>query len=934
MSLSFCHINARSLMANFAGFKLIVYNKYDVITVSETWLNDNIPDAAVSLDGYKLYRRDRAINRGGGLAVYVKSVFKSKIISRLEINTSEQLWLSINHSNKNIAIATLYRPPNFRIVDFLEEFETSLSFILPQYDDILCAGDLNIDLLVADCASSKLLNDLLDSCALRQVVEQPTRYGPTSAKLLDLIICSDNIKPMDVTISDISEISDHCLVSCKIGNTRNKTEPFLYTFRDFNNFNPTNLKTDIMAIDFSQILYLDDINLKLHFLNSTILELFNRHAPIKTVRISKKKAPWLTEALRQLMSRRDKALAKYKKTKVAIHWNYYKNLRNEVNYAIKREKKAYLEYKISLGNSKNMWKVLKSLDINVKYKTELPNHLLNSTTINNFFIRSSQCGNNIPDPDTLLYYSNNKLNVDNFEFSHSNDLEIYDTLLSIKSKAVGEDLISIDMLLHCCPIILPYITHIFNYCIECKTFPSIWKRSQIIPLPKVTNPDELKDLRPISILCTLSKAFEKIIERQIRQHLHNHNILPEHQSGFRAGHSCTTALAKVTDDLFSAIDNNQLCILVLLDYSRAFDTISHELLLAVMHYIGFSLNAVALLRSYLIDRSQCVVLKNEKSGFSPVICGVPQGSILGPLLFTLYTFEFCKTVAYCTTHFYADDTQMYYAFEEKDTQQACQNINEDLQSLLKISSNFCLNINATKSKAMLFGRTAARNRVSSDVNISVNNETIDLTDSAKNLGLILDYNLKFSAHVSSIVKKSYCSLKLIYANRHILNRKTKIILCEALVLSHLNYVDVVYGPCLRKTDARRLQLIQNSCVRLICGLRKRDHVSSRLNEIGWLNVEKRRVLHCGKFYHKIITTKTPQYLLNKLRFRTDIHNINIRFKNILTPPQHSTTLYQSSFTYNAAKVYNKIPNDLKQLNVHSFSKELKKLLIRDTAMLV
>lgn len=581
-----------------------------------------------------------------------------------------------------------------------------------------------------------------------------------------------------------------------------------------------------------------------------------------------------------------------------------------------------------------MWKLLKSFDIHTKKRTEVPGHLQKPTVLNDFFIQTSQSGNNTPDPDTILFYNNNRLrNVDSLEFSLTNEREIYETLMSIKSKAIGEDLISIDMLLYCCPVILPYIAHIFNFCFESQTFPLMWKQSHIIPLPKVNNPGELKDLRPISILCSLSKALEKIIERQIRQHFNTYKILPEHQSGFRPGYSCSTALAKVTDDLFSAIDENKLCVLILLDYSKAFDRINHDLLLAIMHYAGFSQSAVSLLRSYLNGRTQCVVLNSEKSGYSPVKCGVPQGSILGPLLFTLYTFEFYKSISFCTTHFYADDTQMYYSFDEKDSLQACQNINYDLQNLLQISNKFCLDINASKSKAMIFGRTASRIRASNNVKISVDNETICFTNSAKNLGLILDVNLRFSAHVSAIVKKSYCSLKLIYANRHILNKKTKTILCEALVLSHLNYADVVYGPCLLKADARRLQLIQNSCIRLICGLRKRDHVSAKIVEIGWLHTERRRILHCCSFYHKIITTKKPQYLLNKLRFRTDIHNINIRFKNTLTPPQHKTTLYRSSFTYNSAKLYNRIPANLKLLSSDTFSKRLKKLMFCDAAVL-
>ena len=299
------------------------------------------------------------------------------------------------------------------------------------------------------------------------------------------------------------------------------------------------------------------------------------------------------------------------------------------------------------------------------------------------------------------------------------------------------------MLLYSCPHVLPYISHIFNFVIEKGVYPAIWKQSRVIPLPKVTNPEELKDLRPISILCCLSKVFEKIINNQIREHLDTFNILPLHQSGFRSGHSCTTSLLKVTDDFFTAIDQNYLCLLVLLDYSKAFDRIKHQLLLAILHYIGFTGNAMSLMENYLINRLQSVTLRGLESKFAIIENGVPQGSILGPLMFTLYTFQFCQHLKYSSSHFYADDTQIYLAFPENDLQMACTKLNEDLVSLVSISEKFCLSINPSKSKVILFGRDVARNRCSNRVDIKVNNEQLTLAVSEKSLGLVLDNRLRF-----------------------------------------------------------------------------------------------------------------------------------------------------------------------------------------------
>lgn len=841
------------------------------------------------------------------------------------------MWLSFRYNNQTYALGILYRPPDFPSNNFLADLEFSLSIVSPRFDYVICTGDLNIDCLGLNDNSLQKLNDLLECFDLNQIIDEPTRYSETSAKLIDVICCSHNIPIKNTHVSAASSLfSDHCLVSCTLGRGKYKYEPFQYTFRDYKYFDHASFTNDLKNANFDQIFNFIDINDKVNCFNNLLLNLFDLYAPIKTVMIRKKKSPWLTDNIRAMMSLRDKALAKFKKSKLERDWKYYKDLKNLTNYSIKREKKAYLEFNLNntRGNKKGIWKHLKDLDVHTKQKNRsIPDSLSNVETINKFFITSSNSDLAL-DAATLNHYTNStRENIVDFSFKQINDIEIYKTILSFKSKAVGVDNISLSMLLYACPYILPYICHIFNFAIEKGIYPAIWKKSRVIPLPKVTNPEELKDLRPISILCCLSKVFEKIINNQIRVHLDEFNILPTHQSGFRSGHSCTTALLKVTDDIFTAIDQNNLCLLILLDYSKAFDRIKHQLLLAIFHYIGFTEQAKLLIKNYLTQRFQSVILGSSESDFALVENGVPQGSILGPLLFTLYTFQFYEHLRYSHAHFYADDTQIYMSFPETDVQTACTNLNHDLESLVSISTKFCLEINPSKSKVILFGRDAARKRCSNLIRIQVNNKILQQSTHEKNLGLAIDNRLRFSQHVTMITKRAFCNLKLIYNNKSILNKKCKILLCDSLVLSHLNFADCVYGPALNKTDTRRLQLIQNSCIRLICGLGRREHVTKHLKEVEWLNTEQRRILHSCVLFHKIITLQQPSYLYNKIKYRTDVHNINVRRKGHITIPQHSTALFQSSYSYNIARLYNKVPDDMKRLPLFSFKKKLKKMLL-------
>nr|CAI5867809.1 unnamed protein product [Callosobruchus analis] len=278
-----------------------------------------------------------------------------------------------------------------------------------------------------------------------------------------------------------------------------------------------------------------------------------------------------------------------------------------------------------------------------------------------------------------------------------------------------------------------------------------------------------------------------LLEKQIREYVSYNEILSIQQSGFRSTHSCVTALLKVTDDIYRALDNSELSILVLLDFSKAFDRINHELLSALFHYVGFSSHAVQLMSNYLSDINQRVLLKGSFSNYLPVQSGVTQGSVMGRLLFTLYTSQFQRYIKYASSHFYADDTQLYLAFKEINAQVATQQLNDDIAALTKISENFSLCINPSKSKALLFGSNASKKRIIDQIALSVKGEPLSFSESEKNLGSIIDTRLRFSEHVKFAIKKAFCNLKLIYSNRKILSKKCKTILCESLVLSHLNY---------------------------------------------------------------------------------------------------------------------------------------------------
>lgn len=246
--------------------------------------------------------------------------------------------------------------------------------------------------------------------------------------------------------------------------------------------------------------------------------------------------------------------------------------------------------------------------------------------------------------------------------------------------------------------------------------------------------------------------------------------------------------------------------------------------------------------------------------------------------------------------------------------------------LVKISEQHHLKLNPAKTKALIFGKQ--KTDIKNQLKLELNNTEISYVSKAKNLGVILDTDLRFSDHISLCIQRAYANLKSLYPHRHALDKKTKLLLSETLVLSHFNYCDSVYGPCLTKQDKVRVQRVQRSCLRFVYGIRKFEPVIYKLKPSNWLDMEDRRKLHSAVLFHSVIFNKSPPYLYNKIKFRSDVHTLNLRFRGLLSPPLHKTSLFTRSFSYNVYVFYNNyIPQDMKSLTPARFRYCYKKSLL-------
>lgn len=585
MSSSDCvrmgHINVRSLLPKVNEIKnLILHRNLDILCLSETWLSEMVTYNSICIEGYNIIRKDRG-SRGGGVAIYIKKNFTFSIIPTG--GSIEQLWVSLQCHGCRFVVGALYRPPNNNdYKTFLSELEDSYAICSGYSDRIIFCGDLNIDFLKVDNSSTRYLLAFLESLDVFALINQPTRVAEGSITMIDQIFTNDLNLILNSGVL-VCDISDHDLLYCDIAILRPKYTPIIRTFRDLGNINYDAFLYDLEMLSLHTIYRLNGVDEKVDFLTNNLLHLFDLHAPLITRRFSKRPAPWLTENVRLLMNLRDKAKTKYRSSHRPAHWEYYKQLRNLTNTTIKLEKKAYFEFLSRDRGSNSIFKHLQHLGLSRGKRVDIPDSLRDADRINDYFINSIPNGYVPPTTINSPPYCSSV-----FSFATVDIPVVASVIDGIKSTSTGQDGLGIQMIRMCCPYILPFLTNIINSCIiECK-FPSKWKHASIIPLPKTSHPEELKDLRPISVLPAMSKILEKIMFSQISDFVHRNSLLPPVQSGFRTGHSCETALLKVTDDIITSTDRGLVTVLTLLDFTKAFDTVHHDGLVGTLRAAGFS----------------------------------------------------------------------------------------------------------------------------------------------------------------------------------------------------------------------------------------------------------------------------------------------------------------------------------------------------------
>ena len=510
---------------------------------------------------------------------------------------------------------------------------------------------------------------------------------------------------------------------------------------------------------------------------------------------------------------------------------------------------------------------------------------------------------------------------------------VQDIIMVSKPKSCQLDPIPIWLLKSCIDVLLPTITTIINASLEQGVFPMKWKESLLRPLIKKMSldRDEFNNFRPISNLAFLSKTLEKIVASQLDTYLTKHQLYAKMQSAYRIHHSTETALLRVVNDVMRGIDDQQECVLVLLDLSSAFDTIDHNILLdRLCNRYGLSGVVLDWLKSYLCDRPQRVVVDNVSSRPCFASCGVPQGSVLGPLLFSLYIAPLEDVIMShgIDAMMYADDSQLYIFLNRNNRVITTEKLEACIDDVMNwITCNMLMG-NPTKTEVIHFYSRYMKPDCPLRP-IKVGGHDVQPVNKVKDLGVTLDSCLTFKVHINNICRSASQSIHQTGKIRKYLSRKDTESLVHAFISSKLDYCNgVLYG--LPSCELQKLQRLQNTAARLVVRERKSAHITPVLSNLHWLPVQQRVIFKLLLVTYKALNGIAPTYITDLLRRHIPARTLHSSSQNLLTVPRVRTETYgEKAFSCAAPRLWNNLPDSIKQSpTIDEFKAKLKTYLFR------
>ena len=926
--------------AVFEAFLDSLCTPLNALVLTETWTEANTLELC-NIDNFDPVHTHRlrplghhgAI--GGGVSIFANSsIYGILKIDELSfcnefIEVCVARLFRLNNNEQEHYIVGVYRPRHDADHNFLISLQRILTHDLLKNKIVILAGDLNIDLLKLNENYVYQYLSMLKSLNFFQVINKATRF-PSGVNSTQNPSCLDHIfinKFIQCTGPIfIVDISDHCCSALYFEletATQSSNKKHKISFRPFTEVNMRKLDDKLAQTDWTFITDVEDVNAQFtafqNYINYTYCDCF----PLMTKFISnkRKKKPWITESTMEKIKNKS---AYYKQFSFGIiSREVYNRLKNRLNKEIMQDKKAYYKnlFSSSTKNMKKSWKTLHSLlgtnnskSCTDKIFSSAKNDSDKVQIVNKFNDFFANIGNILADqlPITASspLFPSDHVQQSFFIFPPSID-EISKIIMSLKLTSTPSDVMPVKIFKKFSHILVFPITRMIENSIQNGVFPNDLKIARISPKHKEDSYSEPSNFRPISSLSYLSKVYEKFFSLRIIKFFSKYSVIAPNQYGFQNGRSTTDALINLTEQMYSAIDNNSFFIAAIIDIRKAFDCVNHEILKAKLERYGIRGMPLKWLDSYLTDRKCYVELGSHKSKMNTFNVGVPQGSILGPTLFLIYINNLPKISDILKTQLFADDTIVSSSGINIDS--LIETTNTELSKLQDWTEANKLTIHAGKTNLLL----VSKRRASTSSNIIFMDRTILPVNNCKYLGIYLDDRLTFKDHINYIISKISRHTGILYKIKDNLPTKTRIDYYYAYIYPYLSYNTIIWGSA----DTTHIQPLinqQKRAIRTIANAGFRDHTNPLFKQFKLLKLQDIHKFQLGTFmFH---ARQRGEYATQS-RYQT-------RGLNRVLSDYHRLSTTQRAVSYTAPTFWNSLPEYLRCLNSYNvFRKSLKNFLV-------
>lgn len=931
-NLNIIHLNIQSILPKMDILEAEMQN-YDILVFTETWLSPQTSDDDILITNFEPpYRRDRQDRIGGGVAIYTRTGIQSVRRHDLMHGNIEALCIEVSIKSHTFLICGLYRPPNTG-QDYWDLIELSFDNLSNSpINDLVILGDFNCDLMKP--ASANKINNISLSYNLHQLINEATHYTENSSSLIDLIFVS---KPENVIYSDVTSpfipdlVRYHCpvILTLKFRKPRQKSftrHIWLYEKGDYDKY-----RRLLEHTDWDFISPRNNVNEIADKVTDLILKAAQESIPNKIVTIRPNEPQWINAFIKRQIRQRKRLFKIAKRVNNENAWTKFRQKRNSVTSIIRQAKKQYndklaSELRNNEHQSKSWYKVsshfLKtSSDSNPIPYLEIDNKIAETDIekaeiLNKYFASQSTIDDrdtDLPDLDLPNYPPLETINI-------SQD-DVKDVISLIKPhKAPGPNLISPKLIKEAKTELAYPFSKLFNLSLTLKEFPDSWKKANVTAIHKKDDRCLPSNYRPISLLNYEGKLMERCVHKHVSQYLIQHSIISEYQSGFQSGDSTVNQLTYLYNEFSKALDENKEIRVVFLDISKAFDRVWHRGLLIKLRAIGFSENIIDWFSSYLRNRQQRVCIRGQSSSWRNTNAGVPQGSILGPILFLLFINDIVNVIK-SSKRLFADDTIIYKIVENNYANLVALELNLDLENIPDWATDWRVDFNPLKTKSLIISKKRLK---TTHPALFMKQTRIDEVTQHKHLGIVFSEDLSWTNHINTLSSKAWKRIGSLRRYKFLLDRASLQKMYVTFVRPLLEYGDIVWDNC-SVANKRTLESVQVEALRITTGGTKVCSIQKLYDDSQWETLQKRRYNHKLCQLYKIIHGLTPNYLHQLLPSRVQQSSrYPLRNSNDFSIPASRTTSYCNSFLPATLRDWNALSQDIRDAqSLYSFKMKLK-----------